>query len=83
MRSRANNYNMIIVPNGFDYSKYPKQWVGTGHFKMSSYTPNVGATFVPTRTTGDACYSKRGAVDLLRVRGTDVERARGERDRLP
>ena len=43
----CDNYNMIIVPNGFDYSKYPKQWVGTGHFKMSSYTPNVGATFVP------------------------------------
>ncbi len=37
---------MIIVPNGFDYSNYPKQWVGTGHFMMSSYTTNVGATFV-------------------------------------
>ena len=42
----CDNYNMIIVPNGFDYSDYPKQWVGTGHFMMSSYTTNVGATFV-------------------------------------
>ena len=42
----CDNYNMIIVPNGFDYADYPKKWVGTGHFMMSSYTTNVGATFV-------------------------------------
>ena len=43
----CDNYTMIIVPNGYNYSDYQKQWVGTGHFMMSSYTPNVGATFVP------------------------------------
>jgi peptide/nickel transport system substrate-binding protein len=42
----CDNYNMIIVPKGFDYADYPKKWVGTGHFMMSSYTTNVGATFV-------------------------------------
>jgi peptide/nickel transport system substrate-binding protein len=41
-----NNYNMIIVPNGFDYANYQKSFPGTGRFMMSSYTPNVGATFV-------------------------------------
>ncbi len=41
-----DNYNMIIVPNGFDYSDYQKLWPGTGRFKMQSYTPSVGATFV-------------------------------------
>jgi peptide/nickel transport system substrate-binding protein len=41
-----NNYNMIIVPNNFDYSKYQTKWPGTGRFMKSSYTPNVGATFV-------------------------------------
>jgi peptide/nickel transport system substrate-binding protein len=41
-----DNYNMIIVPNGFDYTKYQTSWPGTGRFMMSSYTPNVGATFV-------------------------------------
>jgi peptide/nickel transport system substrate-binding protein len=40
-----NNYNMIIVPNGFDYGDYQKQFPGTGRFKMTSYTTNVGATF--------------------------------------
>jgi peptide/nickel transport system substrate-binding protein len=40
-----NNYNMIIVPNGYDYADYQKQFPGTGRFKMVSYTPNVGASF--------------------------------------
>ncbi len=41
-----DNYNMIIVPNGYDYADYEKQFVGTGRFKMLNYTPNSGATFV-------------------------------------
>ena len=41
-----DNYNMIIVPKGFDYSNYQKQFPGTGRFKMESYTPNVGAAYV-------------------------------------
>ncbi|HXW81669.1 MAG TPA: ABC transporter substrate-binding protein [Acidimicrobiales bacterium] len=43
----SDNYNMIVVPNGYDYSNYQKDFVGTGHFKMSSYTAEVGATYVP------------------------------------
>jgi peptide/nickel transport system substrate-binding protein len=41
-----DNYNMIIVPNNFDYTKYQTKWPGTGRFMLSSYTPSVGATFV-------------------------------------
>jgi peptide/nickel transport system substrate-binding protein len=41
-----DNYNMIIVPKGFDYAKYEKEFPGTGRFMMTSYTPNVGATYV-------------------------------------
>jgi peptide/nickel transport system substrate-binding protein len=40
-----NNYNMIIVPNGYNYGDYQKSFIGTGRFVMTSYTPNVGATF--------------------------------------
>jgi peptide/nickel transport system substrate-binding protein len=43
----SNNYNMIVVPKGYNYANYQKQFVGTGPFKMESYTPNVGAVFVP------------------------------------
>jgi len=41
-----DNYNMIIVPNNFSFANYEKQMPGTGPFKMTSYTANVGATFV-------------------------------------
>jgi peptide/nickel transport system substrate-binding protein len=40
-----DNYNMIIVPKGFDYTTYQKTFPGTGRFKMVSYTPNVGAVY--------------------------------------
>ena len=43
----CDNYTMVIVPNGYDYANYEKDFIGTGHFMMSSYTPNVGATYVP------------------------------------
>jgi peptide/nickel transport system substrate-binding protein len=41
-----DNYNMIIVPNNYDYGNYQKEFPGTGRFMSSSYTPNVGAEFV-------------------------------------
>src|SRR5215469_4353918 len=43
----CDNYNMIIVPKGFDYANYQTTFPGTGPFKMVSYTPNVGAVFEP------------------------------------
>ena len=41
-----DNYNMIIVPKGSDPAKYQQTFPGTGKFMMTSYTPNVGATYV-------------------------------------
>jgi len=42
----SDNYNAIIVPKGTDYAKWQSTFVGTGAFKLSSYTQNVGAAFV-------------------------------------
>jgi peptide/nickel transport system substrate-binding protein len=41
-----DNYNMVVVPKDSDPGKYEKTFPGTGRFMMSSYTPNVGATYV-------------------------------------
>jgi peptide/nickel transport system substrate-binding protein len=41
-----DNYNMIIVPDGYDFGEYQKSFIGTGRFMKTSYTPGVGATFV-------------------------------------
>jgi peptide/nickel transport system substrate-binding protein len=43
----SDNYNAIIVPRGTDFSKWQSTFIGTGPFKLRSYTQNVGATFVP------------------------------------
>lgn len=43
----SDNYNAIIVPKGTDFGKWQSTFVGTGAFKLGSYTQNVGATFVP------------------------------------
>src|SRR5436309_3721062 len=43
----SDNYNAIIVPKGTDFGKWQSTFVGTGAFKLGSYTQNVGATFMP------------------------------------
>jgi peptide/nickel transport system substrate-binding protein len=42
----SDNYNMIIVPAGTDFAKWQHTFVGTGPFKLRSYTQNQGAEFV-------------------------------------
>ena len=42
----SDNYNAIIVPKGTDFGKWQKTFIGTGPFKLQSYTTNVGANFV-------------------------------------
>ena len=41
----SDNYNMIILPNGYSPAKWEKSFIGTGPFVMKSYTPKVGASF--------------------------------------
>jgi peptide/nickel transport system substrate-binding protein len=41
----SDNYNAIIVPKGTDFGKWQSTFVGTGPFKLTSYTQNVGANF--------------------------------------
>ncbi len=41
----SDNYNSIIVPKGTDFGTWGKTMIGTGPFKLKSYTQNVGANF--------------------------------------
>ena len=43
----SDNYNAIIVPKGTNFGSWQSTFIGTGAFKLSSYTQNVGASFVP------------------------------------
>jgi peptide/nickel transport system substrate-binding protein len=41
----SDNYNMIIMPNGYNPADWQSSFIGTGPFVMKSYTPKVGASF--------------------------------------
>ncbi|HET8977679.1 MAG TPA: ABC transporter substrate-binding protein [Solirubrobacteraceae bacterium] len=42
----SDNYNAIIVPKGTDFGKWQSTFMGTGPFKLSSYSQNQSASFV-------------------------------------
>jgi len=42
----SDTYNAIIVPKGTDFAKWQSTFIGTGPWKLGSYTQNVGAKFV-------------------------------------
>ncbi len=41
----SDNYNVIILPNGYNPASWQSSFIGTGPFVLGSYTPKVGATF--------------------------------------
>jgi peptide/nickel transport system substrate-binding protein len=41
----SDNYNMIILPNGYDPGNWQSTFLGTGPFVLDSYTAKSGATF--------------------------------------
>ncbi len=41
----SDNYNTIIMPNGFAPTSWESSFPGTGPFVLGSYTPKVGASF--------------------------------------
>ena len=42
----SDNYNMIILPNGYDPAKWEGSFIGTGPFMLKTYTQKVGASFI-------------------------------------
>jgi peptide/nickel transport system substrate-binding protein len=78
----SDNYNAIIVPKGTDFTKWQKTFVGTGAFKLGSYTQNVGASFVPNPSywgtkpllagTSFKFYPSQAPM-LLALQGNDVD----------
>ena len=78
----SDNYGAIIVPKGTDYGKWQSTFIGTGAFKLGSYTQNVGATFVPHPTywgtkpllssTSFKFYSSQQPM-ILALQGNDVD----------
>jgi len=62
----SDNYNMIILPKGFDPESWPKNFQGTGPWKMENYTPNVGVNYVPNPDYWDKERQPLGAKNQIK-----------------
>jgi peptide/nickel transport system substrate-binding protein len=78
----SDNYNAIIVPKGTDFSKWQSTFVGTGAFKLGTYTTNVGATFTanpnywgtkPLLSGSSFKFYSSQAPMILALQGNDVD----------
>jgi peptide/nickel transport system substrate-binding protein len=80
----TDNYNMVIVPDKYDFQNWQESFIGTGPFIKESYTPNVGATFarnpgywgpkaLPARTEFTFYPAEAPMTAALEAGGIDVQ----------
>jgi peptide/nickel transport system substrate-binding protein len=70
----ADNHNVIIVPDGFDTSKWDKTFMGTGPWVMDTYSPQQGATFKKNPDYWDTSRQPLADTSELRFFGEDQAR---------
>jgi peptide/nickel transport system substrate-binding protein len=78
----SDNYNAIIVPKGTNFGKWQSSFIGTGAFKLKSYTQGVGASFVanpsywgpkPLLTGTEFKFYSSQQPQILALQGGDVD----------
>lgn len=58
------NYNANIIPEALDPADWGQTFIGTGPFKLESFTPQVGLTVV----RNDAYWGPKALVDKLEIK---------------
>src|SRR5215207_1289912 len=80
----SDNYNLIILPKGFDNEKWSKTFAGTGPWKMEKYTPNVGVNYTrnpdywdktrqPLPDRNEIKFYEKEEAAILGVQGGEVD----------
>jgi peptide/nickel transport system substrate-binding protein len=80
----SDNYNLVILPKGFDPTKWSKTFPGTGPWKMEKYTPNVGVTYTknpdywdpgrqPLPDRNEITFYEKEESAILGVQGDEVD----------
>jgi peptide/nickel transport system substrate-binding protein len=80
----SDNYNLIILPKGFDNEKWPKTFEGTGPWKLQKYTPNVGVTYTknpdywdqkrqPLPDSNEIKFYEKEDAGILGIQGGEVD----------
>ena len=80
----SDNYNLIILPKGFDPETWSKSFMGTGPWKLEKYSPNVGVTYTknpdywdkqrqPLPDTNEIKYYEAEDAALLAMQGGEID----------
>jgi peptide/nickel transport system substrate-binding protein len=80
----SDNYNLIILPKGFDPESWSKTFMGTGPWKMEKYTPNVGVTYTknpdywdktrqPLPDRNEIKYYEQEDAAILGIQGGEID----------
>ncbi len=80
----SDNYNLIILPKGFDPESWSKTFMGTGPWKLEKYTPNVGVTYTknpdywdktrqPKPDRNEIKYYEQEDAALLGIQGGEID----------
>ena len=80
----SDNYNLIILPKGFDPTTWVKNFECTGPWKLEKYTPEVGVTYTknpdywdakrqPLPDTNEIKYYAQEEAAILGIQGDEVD----------
>ncbi|MGI8780289.1 MAG: ABC transporter substrate-binding protein, partial [Solirubrobacteraceae bacterium] len=80
----SDNYNMIILPKGFDPTSWVKNFQGTGPWKLEKYTPNRGVEYTrnpdywdksrqPLPDRNEITFYEREEAAVLGIQGDEVD----------
>jgi peptide/nickel transport system substrate-binding protein len=70
----ADNYNVIIVPEGFDPETWEQSFIGTGPWVLDTFTPQQGVTYTKNASYWDT--SRQPVADTSELRFYAEDQAR-------
>lgn len=70
----SDNYNVIIVPDGFDPATWEKSFMGTGPWVLDTFTPQQGVTYTKNPSYWDTKRQPLADASEIRFYGEDQAR---------
>jgi peptide/nickel transport system substrate-binding protein len=70
----ADNYNLVIVPDGFDTTTWEKSFIGTGPWVLDTFTPQQGVTYTKNASYWDTSRAPLADTSELRFYAEDQAR---------
>jgi peptide/nickel transport system substrate-binding protein len=80
----ADNYNLVIVPDGFDTTTWEQSFIGTGPWVLDTFTPQQGVTYTknasywdttrqPIADTSELRFYAEDQARILAIQGGEVD----------